>query len=416
MDMVSKPARRQKPKARAHGEGSVFFERARGTWAASVNLGIVNGRQRKKRLRFATQAEARQALTRMVKALDDGIGAGDDKVTVACFLEKWLAECVEGPMSKIRPATRVSYVGVVRHHLIPALGAHRLARLTPLHVRAFLSAKLIEVDNEGKPRWSPTTIHYCHGVLRNALKQAERWGLVVRNVAKLVDPPARTRKEAQAMTAEQAGKLLEQVASHRLSALFSLALAMGMRRGEIVGLRWEHLDLDAGIVRVREQLQRLKKKSPTDAGLVVASLKTDRSRRTLKLPGSLIEELKAHARAQKAERLKAGPLWVETGYVFTTELGKPLDGRNVLRLWKEKLAAAGLPAMPFHATRHTSASMLLAYGATIYDVKENHGHSQIGLTANTYAHMLDELRDATAARADIAMAAARNAAKKASQS
>ena len=98
-------------------------------------------------------------------------------------------------------------------------------------------------------------------------------------------------------------KRQEQVASHRLSALFSLALAMGMRRGEIVGLRWEHLDLDAGIVRVREQLQRLKKKSPTDAGLVVASLKTDRSRRTLKLPGSLIEELKAHARAQKAERL-----------------------------------------------------------------------------------------------------------------
>jgi integrase len=428
---------KRKGKARAHGEGSVSYEASTGKWRVSVSVGYVNGKRRRKQLRFDSQQEARHALTKLRKQLDDGVGVGDDRMTVRAFLDRWLADVVNAPTSTIRVGTRAGYALNVRRHLAPGLGHIPLAKLGPQHVQAFLNTKLTEVihvDEDGtKHTLSARTVQYLHANLRNALKHAERWGLVSRNVAKLVDAPKLPKHEAQSLTIAQAGKLLAAVNGDRsnakdekrraltepdrLRALFSVAVAMGLRRGEIVGLRWENVDLDAGVLRVREQVQRVKVKRDENGkkiggGLVVQDLKTDKSRRTLKVPAAVLDELREHAKRQKAERLRAGPLWTETGYVFSTTTGTPLDGRNVHRQWREALDDAGLPALPFHASRHTAASFLLAQGADLRTVMGVLGHSQIALTANTYTHVLEELHADAAVRMDAAFRAARDSARR----
>jgi integrase len=414
----------RKPKARAHGEGSVYFEQATGQWVAAVHLGIVNGKRRRKKLRFPTQKEARRALTSMAKAIDDGIAAGDDRMTVRAFLEKWLSEIVEGPLSQLRPGTRAGYRVNVDNHLTPGLGHHTLAKLSPLHVQAFLSSKIAD------EKLSARTVQYIHATLRNALKHAEKWEIVSRNVAKRVDAPTVPKTEAEHLTTAQAGRVLAAIGGDRrhalgddrkklsepdrLRALFSVAIAMGLRRGEITGLRWEHVDLDGGVIRVREQLQRVQHKRDDEGnivgrgGLVVQDLKTDRSRRALRVPPSVLEELRVHAVEQETERAKAGALWTATGYVFTTADGKPIDGRNLLRRWHQALDDAGLAPMPFHASRHTAASFLLAQGADLRTVMAILGHSQIALTANLYAHVLEELHADAALRSDAAFKLARD--------
>lgn len=403
--------RKQRPKARAHGEGSVYLEHASGLWVAAVDLGVVNGKRKRKRLRFGTQQEARHALTRLRKNLDDGIGVGDDRITVRAFLDRWLAECVEGPLSSLREGTRTSYALHVRKHLAPGLGHLALAKLSPMHVQAFLAAKLTERGGSGAPALSPRTVQYLHATLKVALKQAERWGIVARNVARLVDHVHVEKREAQMLTTEEAGKLLRAVEGDRLRALFYLAVSMGLRRSELCGLRWEHVDLERGVVRVREQLRRMTHRRDEAGviverrGLTVQGLKTDKSRRTLKIAASVIDELRVHARRQKVERLQAGPLWNDSGYLFTTPNGQPLDGDNLLKRWKRILRAAGLPDMPFHAMRHTAGSFLLAQGADLRTVMGVLGHSEIALTANTYTHVLEELHADAANRADAALRA-----------
>ena len=151
-------------------------------------------------------------MTRLSKSLDDGIGTGDDRMTVRAFLNRWLADVVNGPASSIRAGTRAGYALNVRLHLAPGIGHHTLAKLAPTHVQAFLNAKL-------RDGLSPRTVQYLHGNLRNALKHAERWGLVARNVAKLVDAPSVPKHEAQSLSTEQAGNFLRVLRDNRLRAL-----------------------------------------------------------------------------------------------------------------------------------------------------------------------------------------------------
>lgn len=409
-------------RGRANGEGSVYREGDK--WVAAVDLGVVEGKRKRKRLRYDTQAEARRALTRMRKAVDDGVSTGDDRITVKAFLEKWLREHVEKRGGKLREATRSSYALHVNKHLVPGLGHHTLAKLTPLHVQAFLTAKLSEMvttkdDNDvehSEPRFAPRTVQYIHATLKVALKQAERWGYVSRNVARLIDTVHVPKKEARMLSTAEAGALLAAVDADRLRALFYVAIFHGLRRSELCGLKWEDLDLVRGELRVRRQLRRVLHKRVDGAivergGLVEMDLKTERSRRAIKLAPGVVEALNTHGNTQALERGKAGDLWTETGYVFTTPTGGALDGDNLYKRWHRILESAGLPEMPFHATRHTAGSFMLAKGADLRTVMGVLGHSEIAVTANVYAHVLEEMNADAAAKADAALNAVREAAK-----
>lgn len=192
-----------------------------------------------------------------------------------------------------------------------------------------------------------------------------------RNAARLVEPPKGERPDIHPLTVEEARRLL--------------AAALGLRQGELSGLRWEDVDLERGLLTVRHQLQRVAGRPELHPP------RSAKGRRTLPLPALVREALRQHRLRQKEERLRAGPAWTETGFVFTTTVGTPLEARTLLRNFHGLLARARLPRRRFHDLRHTAASLLLALGVDVRVLQEILGHSQIGITANTYAHVLPPL-------------------------
>jgi integrase len=295
------------------------------------------------------------------------------------LLTDWLAHA----KLSLRPRSYERYESLCRVHLVPGLGKRRVATLTPHDIQAFLDAKLAS-------GLAPRSVQYLHATLRVALGYAERLGLVSRNAAKLAKPPRIARPEVQPFTAEEARRLLEAACGHRLEALFVTALGTGLREAELLGLRWQDVDLERGLLTVRVQLQRINGK------LTLTEPKTERSRRTLQLPAMVREALE--------ERLAAGPLWEDSGLVFTTAHGAPLDARNVIRLYQERiLPAAGLPRRPFHVLRHSAATFLLASGCDLRTVQQVLGHSQVSLTANLYAHVMPTLLRDAADKLDVVL-------------
>lgn len=350
-------------------EGSIY-ERADGRWAAVVHVGYQNGRRVRRSFYAATRAEAAAKLLVAQRAAADGLPLPAARLTVAAYLGGWLA--AKAP--ELRPATLRSYRGICKNHLVPALGRIRLAVLSPADVRRMLVAELAA----GK---SPRTVGYIRGVLRVALAQGVRDGLLPRNVAALAEPPRVPAYAATTLDPAQARTFLRSVADDRLAALYTVAVARGLRQGEALGLRWEEIDLDVGTLTVRAALQRV-------GGHLARVEPKSRTRcRTLPLPAFAVAALREHRRRQRQERLLAGSAWHETGYVFVTTIGTPLDGRKVTRELQAHLAAVGLPRLRFHDLRHSCASLLLAQGVNPRTVMELLGHSQVSLTLNLYSHV-----------------------------
>lgn len=364
---------------RGHGEGSIYQRTSDGRWIATVELGWRNGKRARKTVSGKTRREAAEKQKKLLYDQQQGLPIQVERQTVAQFLDTWLADVVK---PSVRPTTHRSYAGIVRLHLRPGLGHHQLTKLTPQHVQAFLNVK-----STGK--LTPRSVQYLRDVLRNALNQAVKWDLVPRNVATLVEPPRVEIYEPNFLTPVQARTLLATARGERLEALLAVALGMGLRQGEAMGLLWSDVDLVQGMLRVRRQLQR------TGGTLQLVELKTGQSRRTLIMPPTVAKALQDHLDRQKLERLAAGAEWQESGLVFTTGKGKPLDARNVSRNFKRLIIKAGLPDLRWHDLRHSCASLLLAQKVPHKVVMETLGHSQISLTMR-YSHMIPELQDLAA--------------------
>ncbi len=208
----------------------------------------------------------------------------------------------------------------------------------------------------------------------------------------LATPPRVKREHIMPMSPEQAREFLQAAKGERLEALYTVALTLGLRQGEALGLRWLDVDLDTGQLHVRHALQRVRGK------LQLVEPKTSRSRRALVMPPSVMTALREHRRRQLKERLAAGPLWQEQDFVFTTTIGTPLDATNVVRRYRAILDRAGLPRMRYHDLRHSCASLLLAQGVELRTIMEILGHSQIATTADIYAHVLPALQRDAASR------------------
>lgn len=231
-------------------------------------------------------------------------------------------------------------------------------------------------------------------MLRDALNCALRWGFIQRNAATLVDPPRISRTEVRPLTREQTRQFLDAVAGDRFESLYLVAIATGLRQGELLGLQWNDVDLNGGTVRVRHSLQRV------TGTLTLVEPKTERSRRTVKLPAIALSALHAQRRRQAEARLLAGSRWRDSGFVFATTIGTPLDATNVTHAFRRALLKAGLPRQRFHDLRHTAASLLLLQGVHPRVVMDVLGHSQISLTMNTYAHVMPALQHEAADRMD----------------
>lgn len=368
---------------RGHNEGSIY-KREDGRWVASVTVGYANGKRQRKYLYGDTRSEVQKLLTAALRSQQEGSPIASDRQTVGQYLEQWLEESHK---ATIRAKTYKSYDYIIQSHLIPGLGRVVLSRLTPQQLQAFLNAKL----EEGL---SPRTVQYCHAVLRAALEQAVRWGLIARNIARLVKPPRIKRSDVQPLDPEQARRLLLTVQGHRLEALFTVALAVGLREGEALGLRWQDVDLESGRISIRVALQRIGGK------LRIEEVKSATSRRHISLPQVAVEALRAHRQQQQQEQDILGDSWPDTGLVFTSTRGTPLEPRNVVRLFHSMLQRAGLPHKRFYDLRHTCATLLLVQGVHPRVVMEILGHSQISLTMNTYSHVSPTLQREAAGRMD----------------
>ena len=371
---------------RGPNEGTIF-QRKDGRWAAGVSLGYGNGRRQRKWVIGQTRKEVAAKLEPLLKARRDNLPIPDQRLKLGPFLERWLEEVAR---PTIRWSTYKSYRDILRLHLVPDLGRCALSKLGPAQVQSFLNAKLAG-------GLSPRRVQYLHAVLRRALVTAERWSLVSRNVAKLVDPPRVTRHEIQPLTPEQARQLIDAASSDRLLALWIAALGTGMRQGELLALSWHDIDLDSRRVHIRHTLGRV------EGRLQLLEPKTERSRRTLVLPEIVATSLRAHRTRQLMERLVAGSRWCESGYVFTTSIGTPIEAAAVTRAFHQALERAHLPRSRFHDMRHAAATFLLAQGFTLEDAKYMLGHSSIVLTSNTYGHVLEQRQLAIADGLDAAL-------------
>ena len=318
----------------------------------------------------------RRKLTEALRGHDQGLTVNPKAQSVEQFLTHWLEEVAK---QKVRPSTYRSYEQIVRNHLVPGLGKLPLQKLTPQALQKFLNAKTE----------TGISVEHLRRVLRSALTQAVKWDLVPRNAAALVSTPKRERHEFAYLEPDKARAFLAEAKNHRLEALFTVAIAVGLRLGEALGLRWQDVDLDAGTLTVRYQLQRLK------GAPKLVEPKTARARRTVPLPPFAVAALRAHKVRQLEERLLNADVWKDQGLVFASSVWTPMFDRNVRRTLDAILTKCELPPMRFHDLRHTCASLLLAQGTDARTIMETLGHSQITLTLNTYSHVMPSLqRDA----------------------
>ncbi len=377
---------------RGNGEGGIY-RRADGVWCASVDLGYAGGKRRRKVVYGKTRRQVAEKLATMNQALTAGRPVVEDSRRLGDYLEHWLIEVVE---PERKPATAASYRDMVRRHIAPELGHLRLDRLSATDVRLFLRLKSTQPCARGRPL-SSRSIQYLHAILRSALSQAVRDDLISRNVCELVAPPRADEQSFRGshLEPDEARALLAAADGTRLSAMWRLALTSGLRKGELLALRWDDLDLDRGVLTVRRSVSR-----QAGRGLVEGMPKTRESLRTLRLGAGSVAALCEHRERQAAEQSLARDVWADERRVFATPRGTIIDPRNLNRNLDELCAQAGVPRIRVHDLRHTCATLLLAEGEPLEVIAERLGHSDTRVTSQVYAHVIDDLRVRAADRLD----------------
>lgn len=379
---------------RVRGEGSIRERRRtrEGTWY-QIRWESGSGAERvyhSETIGPCTKTEAAARLREHILERDRLRSQGviqQPKLSVGEWLLRWLHETAR---HNVRPRTYSAYEGIVRNKLVPALGQIRLRDLGVAEVQSYINHRR---DLGDGARW----IQHQRTVLRAALTEAERQGLVSRNVARLVRVPTEAREEVKPLSPDDARAFLEAMRGDRLEALYATSMALGLRQSEALGLTWADVDLDGATLTVRRSLQRY------DHAYHLDPVKTVRSRRTLHLPLPLVATLRAHRDRQAFER--ADPAWQgwDAGdLVFCREDGYPLSGPVVTKTFQERLVDLGLPRVRFHDLRHGAATYLLAAGVSMRVVMEQLGHSQMATTSDLYSHVLPEAqRDASERMAKV---------------
>ncbi len=363
---------------RGNGEGSIYRRAADGRWVAAITW--PTGRRQKWYAKTRTEAAAK--LAEAVRAQGVNRSGAGFRLRTDEFLAQWL----EAAKPNLGPRTWVRYEQLLRIHAVPAIGRIPLARLGPRDLQLCYAAA-------AATGISSSTVHRLHSVLHKALRQAERWELVSRSAAALVEAPQDAPSEMSTLNAEQVQRLLTAARGNRLEALYVLAVTTGMRQGQLLGLRWQDVELDHGSLAVVRNLQPL-------PGLGLTSTKrqkTEGSRHRVELGVLALEALKAHKTRQVDERSLAGATWEDHDLVFPHVLGGPMTRYQlVIQGFEPLLAAAALPRIRFHDLRHTTATLLLSQGVHPKIVSDLLGHSTTAITLDTYSHVTQTMSRAAA--------------------
>jgi integrase len=373
-------------KRRGNGEGTIT-RRKDGRWEARYTVQSGTGPKRGV-LYGKTRAEVANKLTKAMADRNGGLAFDAGSLSVGEFLDRWLADSVR---DTVRQGTYERHEELIRLHIRPALGRLKLKALTPAHVQGFYRDRL----DSGL---SPATVQKIHVVLHKALSQAARWNLVPRNATEAVKAPRPAPKEMHPLSPDEARRLLEAARGDRIEALYVLAVHTGMRQGELLGLKWQDVDLEGGVIRIRRTLTRNRGR------LILGEPKTKKSRRTVRLAETAVRVLREHLERQIGEIERLGDLYRDQGLVFTTRVGTPINPTHIRRRsFAPLLKRAGLPSIRFHDLRHTCATLLLSRNVHPKYVQELLGHATIAITLDTYSHVLPGMGDQTAAAMESAL-------------
>lgn len=398
--MVDEVAKRRR---RGHGEGSVY-QRKDGRWTATIDLGWEDGKRKRKTYYGDTQREVLAKMRTGRAEQREGRNLTLPTIALETFLNAWL---IEKAGSELAPKTIDQYQRLARLHIIPVLGKKSLDRITTMDVTRWLRAK----KDSGL---SAKTCNHLRGLLRNALNDAVKAGMIVRNPVMATEPVRGESRAISPLERDEIERLFTALEGRSEDILIRLTLSLGLRIGEALGLRWDDVDL-AGerpwargrpCLRIEWTLQRVagSRVAGDDAApdatvpsvLLRKRPKTPKSRRVLPIPAQIVTLLETQQERQEALRAAPHGLWADEGYVFTTELGRPLESRNVLRRFHAACARAKINRRRLHDLRHTAVTALLAQGVPMKVVSELLGHSQLATTADLYGHVLsDTLADAT---------------------
>lgn len=331
---------------------------------------------------FPTRTAAEVALRAVLASVDGGHYVSPTQLTLTDFIEnQWLPAIVP----TIRPSTHYSYARNLRLHILPTLGGRLLQSLDAPAINRLYADLLRAGRQDGTPGGlAPRTVRYVHCILHRALKDAVRWQLIARNVVDLADPPRQSavlRPESTTWTSTNVSEFLTQLRDDRLYAAWLLLATTGMRRGEVLGLRWADVDFALSKLAVRQTLVAVAH-APE-----YGSPKTTKGRRVVALDEGTLAALKAHRAKQAAERLAAGEAWVDLGLVFTYDDGRAMHPERFSREFTRRVERLGFPRIRLHDLRHTWATLALEAGVHPKVVSERLGHSNISITLDTYSHV-----------------------------
>lgn len=328
------------------------------------------GQRRWKRAAAPTKKACQQKVNEALAKLHAGEIPKDGKLTVGAYFARWLA----AHEPNVRATTHRRYAGIVANHVTPRLGDLKLTRLSALDLQTHYS-RLLAAGS------SPAAVAYTHTVIRAGLGAALRWGLVDRNVATLVTPPRVTTTEFATWSRNEVNRVLAIADATDLAAFWRVALLCGLRRGELLGLWWEDLDLDRGALAVRRTMQK------TKTGWALGLPKTTAGRRSLTVPAATVAALRQQQDRQAFARQQLGDLWHDgPGFVFTNQTGGPLHVNTIIDRFERLVADAGVPRIRFHDLRHTCATLMLQAGVPVHVVARRLGHAKPSMTLNVYAH------------------------------
>lgn len=362
-------------------------------WEARFTVGFDpgTGKQKQKSVTGKTQKEVAQKLRQITNELDRGTYLEPCKMTLGQWLDIWQKTY----LGSVKPRTVEAYQSDIKNHIKPAMGAIKLEALNTPDIQAFYN-RLFKPEAEDVKPLSPKTIRLIHGILHKSLQQAVAIGYLRFNPTEACSLPRVEHKELKPMDDIAISRFMAAVQGHPYEAIFLVTLFTGMRKGEVLGLTWDHVDFARGTLLVNQQLQRLETGSGRKEERLV-STKNSKGRQITPAP-FVMDALRRQWKEQALWRLQAGPSWQETGLVFTDQLGDYLPYWNVYRDFKRLAAEIGLPSLRFHDLRHSYAVAAIRAGDDIKTVQGNLGHATAAFTLDVYGHVTDQMKQASAAR------------------
>lgn len=372
----------------------MHFRQRGNSWSVVIDIGYdeETGKRKQKWISGKTKKEVKEKAIKILNQVNEGTYIEQSSLTLKDYLKNWLNDYAK---TNTAPKTYEGYEHIINIHIIPTIGHLTLDKLKPLHIQKYYTEKLKSGRIDGSGGLSAQSVLHHHRLLKEALQQAVKWQLIVRNTADAVEPPKPDRYEMSILDAEQIKLLLNELNTLMLDENIGyyappiiFGIYTGMRRGEILGLREKDINFENKTAAVCQTLQRV-----DGIGLFFKDPKTPKSRRSVSLSSSLLEMIQKVKLSNAKNKLKAGPVYQDNGLIFCQPNGKPIEPSELGRVFSKLLKQCNLPKVRLHDLRHTHASLMLQQGVHPKIVSERLGHSTIGITLDIYSHVLPNMQE-----------------------